>query len=530
MSTLANNFMQGANFVRQTERDVQQERLANAQNERAQERHNATQKAASLQTQIAADQHREWQGNAGKRETLSNLQLSEAQKEAERRATTHKQNTDTYEANKTRTKTLQDREDALWKLQQDDTERKKNLQWLQDNSEIELYNLKTKGEMSPEFYARSRGTAFDISRLVDSQYTDQLNFLAAALNPNDPRAAPKDPRFLVSMNTVFKDEINRGLDTSVHPETGSPAVSKKIVSARPVEGSPGNFYIELEVEYEDGSKSVQPYTKGRGSDPDAELGTVGTGDLVQQVSARKAYMDMVKKSGLDKAYIDYSKTIAQQKANAKNAGEQIVNWNGQQVKASELYDQYALLPEQWREGDSEAGIPPLVTYDDYIWTQGDPEKIQVLQRVAQRNQQVDAHNLSVDEDSPMLARANLQEVWAALNEGNEETGKGGQGGNKPTNSDDPNAAILDTILDDAPDVDINKVPDVGGGGRGNPDGKGAVPQPTRRVRTPQGAMRQAYENTPKPEPEPIKHRNVRAIRQGVRGPQAAMRSSLEDQS
>ena len=529
MSTLDQQFMNGANFVRQTERDVQQERLANAQNERAQERHNATQKAASLQTQIAADQHREWQGNAGKRETLSNLQLSEAQKEATRRETAHSQQTEAYEANKKRTRTLQSREDTLWKLQQDETQRKQNLQWLQDNSEIELYNLKTKGEMSPEFYARSRGTAFDISRLVDSQYTDQLNFLAAALNPNDPRAAPKDPRFLVSMNTVFKDEINRGLDTSVHPETGSPAINKKIISARPVEGSPGNFYIELEVEYEDGKKTVQPYTKGRGSDPEAELGTVGTGDLVQQVSARKAYMDMIKKSGLDQAYVNYSKTIAQQKANAKNAGNQIVNWNGQQVKAAELYDQYKLEPEQWREGDKEAGIPPLMSFGDYLWTQGDPVKTQILEKVIKRNQEIDLFNQTAEPED-QLQRASVYDVWALMNEGKDETSKGGKGGNKPTDSDDPNAAILDTILDDAPDVDINKVPDVGGGGRGNHDGKGAMPQPTRRVRTPQGAIRQAYERTPKPEPEPIKHRNVRAIRQGVRGPQSAMRSSLEDQS
>lgn len=495
MSTLANNFMQGANFVRQTERDVHQERLAEQHNQRQQERHQSAQKAASLQSQIAADQHREWQGNSDNRSTLTNLQVKEAQKSAERQD-------ETYKSNKARTETLEGREDIIWKLTQDDNERKKNLTWLQENSEVELYNLGTTGEMSPEYFVRSRGTAFDISKLIDSNYTSQLDFMAAALNPNDSRANPKDARFLVSMNTVFKDEVNRGLDTSKNPETGSPAVGKKIVSARPVDGKPGDFYVELEVTYQDGTVRTEPMTKGRDSDPNGELGVVNTGDLVQQVSARKAFSDMVKRSGLDEKYKQYSTAIAKKKANAANAGSQVVSWNGQQVKVEQLQEQYKLMSDQWREGDKEAGISPLITFHDYLWTQGDPAKMGVLQKVVERNQQVDAYNLQADEDTPKLVRASIQEVWAALNQGEEPSNSSEDGA--AINSEDPNEGVLAAILDNPKPTDINNEPGANSSQPGRVNlGRGDTPQPTRRIRTPQGAMRSSLENMPPPEPKEV---------------------------
>lgn len=464
--TLANQFMQGANFVRQTKRDARQDQLIEQQSQRAQERHDATLASASLRDTVAQEQHDEWKRGAGQRATLADLQLSEAQAQATRNAEAHAQQTKLLEQNNARQQVIQGREDKLWEQSQKDRARQENLQWLQANSQIEMHNLATNGHMSLEFYNRSKGTPFDIGKLVDPEYTQQLDFLAATLDPRDGRVNPRDPRFLHTFNTVFADDINKGLEASAHPQTGSPAVSKRVVNAYPVADRPGEFYAEVEVTYEDGTTRHEPMTRGRSNAANAELSTVSVGDLVQQVSARQAFRGLVERTGLAEKYRAFD---AAQRAPAQQA---------------QLQDQYKLLPEVYREGDREMGTAPYVTLNDYLWTQGDPQKVAVLQEVAQHNIQVDTHNSQVDDPAQRMQRVDFREAWAQLQ-------------NTQTPSQDANSALLDSITAEMPQDAVQPH-----GTANEPVVDDTAPRPTRRVRDGRGARRVTAPPRPEPSPPP----------------------------
>jgi hypothetical protein len=505
MSTLSNQFMQGSQFVRQNELDAQNQVLRKEQSQRLEEQHNLQQETGTLRNQMTAAQHKEWEGNAGRRATLAEIQVSEAQKEVEdrdhtrsRRGVIEGREDETYKDNKTRTKTIQGREDEQY-------QRTQNLQWLQSHSEQELYGLSTNGYLSPEYVQRMKGTAFDISQVIEPEYAQQLDFLAASLDPRDSRATPKDPRFIHSMNTVFAADINKGLAQSVHPETGSPATSKRIVNAVPVEGRPGDFYVELEVTYEDGQTRTEPMTQGRNSAPDAELGVVNAGELVQQVSARQTYKNMIEKSGLADKYKAFAAHQAKKKrdANGDKNYDQLTNWKGQTVKTSELADQYKMLPEVYREGDPEMGTLPYVSFNDYLWSQGDPTKLGVLDDVAKHNMRVDEYNRNIDDPNKHKLRVDVSQAWAAIQEDNPPPGQSSKNGGGANQVTDPNASTLDKILTESDPVDINNPQPIEDDSLpGKPETP--APQPTRRIRTPMGAMRSAYDRQePEEEKEPV---------------------------
>jgi hypothetical protein len=420
MSTLTDGFIKGSNYIRQDEEDRLRKKQVSLQNSRQQkqdtqssERHDATLKSIALRNEAGRAEFDEFKENKDKRATLSQLNVENAQFAQ-----------DEYKNNSARRKTIEGREDHNFKrgqtlenrvdenhnrLQEREVKAKNN-KWLQDNMQAEMYNAKKGKGLSSEFYKRMKGTAFDFSKVLDTEHVAALDFMATALNPGDGRATPKDPRMLSAFNKVFADELNAGVAMSNNPTSGAKAASKEVISVHPVEGKPGEFYANLRVTYEDGSTLEAPMTENRsGGSQDETLKTIDLGELVEQVSVRQAYAKQWQQPELLKAVNDFE----QYKARASKKGEKPdyegkSTWKNQTIQTAELQKQFDQNHKEFRfVYDKDDNKVELYDFEQYQWTQGDPQKAAALKQTAAQNKKLIADGRS---------RADLldvRDVWAA---------------------------------------------------------------------------------------------------------------------
>lgn len=444
MSTLADSFIKGSNYIRQGEEDRLRHKQIEKQNARvveqdalAAQRHDATLESIALRNQAGKAELDEFNENKDNRATLNKLNVENAQSAQQE----YKQNSERRKVlqgredeGHARSLTLQDREDKQYSAQQDRQQKAENRQWLQEHMQAEMYNAMQGKGISPEFYQRMKGTAFDVTKVLDQEHVAALDFMAVALNPEDGRTTPKDPRMLAAFNKVFADELNAGAVGSVNPETGAKAQTKQVISVHPVEGKPGEFYANLKVTYEDGTSREAPMTEGRtGDEKDDTLKTIKVDELVEQVSVRQAYAKQWQQPELVKAITDFEQYKARSNSKTKPDYKGKSTWKGQAIQTEELQTRFEKNHKDFRFVYDKSDNPvELYNFEQYAWTEGDLQKEKALKQVAEQNKKLIAAGRTQDQ------LLDVRDVWAAEN-GN----KPGAGGN-----DDPEAARLAKLLDE----------------------------------------------------------------------------------
>lgn len=425
MGTIDESFLRGTQYVNGKKQQHRNNERQSTLDAMAKETHQSNLERNNLRNQASRAELDEFNATKEDRSTLRALQLENAQGQKDER---------TYKTE--RNKVLDTREDELFQKQKEQASEAEKMKWLQENSEIEYYKAATGKAISPEYYEKSKGTTFDLTRVLDSKSRESIEFLSAAMNPDDKRVAASDPRFIPAFNNAFDVELKKNLAGSVNPETGSPAIDKKLIGVFPAEGPdgkpvPGEFYGRVRVFYEDGSHADKPLTESRGNAPGDPLKRINMGDFIGQVGARQAYNRAWSKPNVVeqiKEYFQY-KDNRGKKTKAPDYKEK-TEWNGQIITADQVQKMFHENEQATRFADD--GVTQLYTLEDYKWTKGDPERLTIMRQVGNINRSIVANNRLLEEEGkPPAPLVNVRQIYAKEVQNRQGKGKGAIDPNDP---------------------------------------------------------------------------------------------------
>lgn len=288
------------------------------------------------------------------------------------------------------------------------SERATRLARVQQMAPVEYARFERTGRFSDAFLRDSADTPLSPFNALDADHVNALDEARKYLDPRNEQANPyADGRIFQVASTLLKKELNNG---GVNPKTGLPIVSKQIVSVMPAttrDGKPlqGQLFVEVEVTDEGGNTYRAPVTTNRSSDADDALQTMDFGNFVGRVNAENMFVNAVKSQPEGMKWL-------QEKAASLNSGtgnqklkSDETMWGGRPQKTDTIYKRFSENPAF---GSAEEGTQ-FVSYGDYEWTEGKPEKVKFLESVARENKQVFQNYRQMLKDEPDEAQAYLQQ-------------------------------------------------------------------------------------------------------------------------
>ena len=228
------------------------------------------------------------------------------------------------------------------------------------------------------------GTPLDFNRITEPEYYAALQTLDDGMNPKNQKMLSQD-EFLQALNLGLADVINR--PGGAHPETGSKAVKKEVMSLYPGAGE-AEYRPALRVHYEDGSvREGLPMTRGRDSNPDAEVYSVSLKDLIDQVKVRRHIADLASKeeygAWLTK-YAEQNGLLAAPKPGTQKGASTKASYEfgGQRLSLEQMEKLYKTSVQTDDMGNR------LSTLEDFLWAGDKPERRVMLKNLEKLNRQL----------------------------------------------------------------------------------------------------------------------------------------------
>lgn len=279
----------------------------------------------------------------------------------------------------------------------------KRLKEVEQMAGAEYARVNAGGRFSNHFLNISANTLLSPFN-YDADMVDALREAKQYLDPRNPNKDPfSDPKVLPVFNKVLKSELNNG---GTNPHTGLPIIDKMITAIFPAKDAqgkniPGKVFLGLKMTDEGGNTYEAPLTENRSSDPNDKIKAVDVSQVVQRVNAQTLYANMVQKNPT-------AHQMVMQRAKEMSQGRIAADetpWQGRTVKTSELFE---MFKHSAQYGDPE-NRRAFVTYSDFEWTQGDPVKLEILERAARYNRQLVEKLDRLDADPEEKAKIENQE-------------------------------------------------------------------------------------------------------------------------
>lgn len=286
-------------------------------------------------------------------------------------------------------------------------ERAARLARVQQQAPLEIARFNKTGRFSEAFLRDSIDTELSPFKVLDPEYSDALTQATALLDPRNTQANPYADAKIFDVASVFlKHDLNNG---GTNPETGLPIVNKRIVSASQAmdaHGKPikGHMFVELEMRDSEGNTYRSPLTERGTSDPDDPLKAVDFGKFVGKVKATDFFHEALKRNpeGLEWLKGRYEKLNTDPKESSLKSDETL--WAGRPQKTEIVNKRFT---ENRLFGNAEEGTQ-YVSYGDFEWTQGQPEKMKFLEQVAMKNKAVFDQARELSKDDPRKGQEYLQ--------------------------------------------------------------------------------------------------------------------------
>lgn len=303
-------------------------------------------------------------------------------------------------------RTSRKQQEITFKQQQEAYGLEQRRQWVNQQAPLEYARFQRTGQFSDRFLRESMAVGSPIAplRLVDGQHIDALDTLHDLLDPRRPSNPYDGDKLFEAANLLLAPELNNG---GVNPETGAAITDKRIVAVYPAKDRagkalPGQLYVELEMTDENGQRYRAPATVGRGSGDDEELKTISLDSLVKRVNAQRMFAGaLTSDPGAKERLISQGRQLTQKPGDIKSDE---VLWQGRPRKFNDVYKVY--------NDDSSlktADGAPLVTFEEFEWTSGDPQKLQFLRAAAQENGRIYTEAMQLQRKRPQQAAQLLQE-------------------------------------------------------------------------------------------------------------------------
>lgn len=322
--------------------------------------------------------------------------------------------------------------------------------WVQEQTPLEYARFQRTGKFSDRFLRESLAIGSPIAplRLVDGAHIDALDTMKDLLDPRRPSNPYDGNKLFEAANILLSPELNNG---GVSPHTGARITDKRIVAAYPAQDRqgnklPGQLYVELEMTDENGEKYRAPLTVGRGSGDDEELKTVDLSHLIQRVNAQQMFSQALNQDQTARERLIAQGRKLNNPKDSKLKPDEI-SWQGRARKFEDVYEIF----------DKDGGFKtaegmPLVSWEAFEWTQGDPQKLTYLRAAAKENQQILTEFEKLRRSEPAKAQQLLQE-WVDPVELYELASKQGKQGKQGDGG--KSQSILDGIGADGDKPDSN---------------------------------------------------------------------------
>lgn len=267
---------------------------------------------------------------------------------------------------------------------------------------------------------------FDLLEIVGLKSDfDVLKSQAANL----AKGAPLDkPATIGSLNKTFVHELNKNNVEGV--------VARRIVDLVPAKDDPESINILLEVEHEDGTKTIKPMTRDRSADPNDPVKAVKLSDLLGQVNARGFIADVL-------SLPQNQQVLARYANQGQGKKGDVVTVAGMEFSPKEI-ETYQNLFE---ESVPRHGNKKLMRVEDYLMVAKQPHLAPLVNELVLRNAQEAEEN----PDAPLLTLPELMQEMANLEQ--EKDAKAKAAKDKAALADrhkDAPSRVLDKILADMP--------------------------------------------------------------------------------
>ncbi len=297
-------------------------------------------------------------------------------------------------------KTSAEHDKTRFEQEQEDRRTRLTTEYVTSQAPIEWENFEKGGQFSDEFLRKSAEIRSPLSPMnfLDGEYVNALHHITNVLDPSQPESAADKGQLMTSLNTVFGKELNIPGTAA----NGSPITKREITDIHPVmkDGKPvrGKFYVNLRVTPETGEPYDAPLTMNRSADPKDPVREIDLGDVVKKVRSQSFFSQAVNGSPVAQS------RLKDQVAKMKNRGKSDeIQWAGGVRKFDDILEIYK-NDKTLQAADG----TPLVSFADFQWTAGDPDKLNFVVQVAEKNNQIQQQVTKALEDGDADEAAKLQ--------------------------------------------------------------------------------------------------------------------------